>query len=282
MELRHLEKQRSNMVQILLFMVIVFLGLVSYLSFQNNQGYLIPSICIFALGACLYVIAKERSLKNLHADLIKEIQGKDIQVQTLNEELVDEKTHLHGEKEKSNLQGIRLQEITALYRAISIVNSVMDPDQTPDAFLRASMELADVSNGSLMFLDEKKEHLSIIATQGLSDRAYPTDRQPVGEGIAGWVAEHGEPLLLKGNIQEDERFKNLTERDLKVKSALLTPLKVRGAVIGVLNLTIPLNNTEKKFTEQDLRIISIFAQHGSIALENTQLIDKLKSLKASV
>ncbi len=281
MELSRLEEQRTGLVQFLLFLVIVFLGVVSFISFQKDQGYLILSLCVIALGACLYVIAKERSYKEIHGQLISEIHQKDFQVMSLNEDLLDERTHLTEEKEKTDHLGVRLNELTAFYRAISIVNSVKDHHKVPNAVLDAALELVDTSSGSIMLVDDKREYLFFVSTWGLSGKADQKIRQRVGEGVAGWVVENGEPLLLKGDIKNDERFKNVTQREWMVSSSLLAPLKVRDTVIGILNLTHPFRAKEKEFSQRDLRIVSIFSQHASIAIENGKLIEKIQKLKIS-
>ena len=284
MDLTRLERQRSELLQLLLLLIMVFLGIVAYTSLQQQQGYLIPSLTILCLAACLYVIAKERSLKSLQAQLIKEIIEKERQVKKLGQELKEEHHHLEGEKDKSLHLGLRLKELTSLYRAISIVNSVMDPKRTLDGVLHAALELTEGNCGSIMLLDEKKEHLSIVCSQGLSDRIVTQTRLKLGDGIAGWVAQNSQALLITEDIKKDERFRNLKIRDEDIRSAMSIPLQVRGQVIGAINLRITntSQDSQKKFSELDLRVASIFAQHVSAAIENIHLLATIQKMKSSL
>ena len=284
MDLIQVEKQRSELLQLLLLLIMVFLGVVAYLSFQQQEGYLIPSLTVLSLIACLYVITKERGLKNLQAQLIKELIEKERQVKKLGHELKEEHSQLEGEKDKSLHLGLRLKELTSLYRAISIVNSVIDPKRTLDSVLRAALELTEGNNGSIMLMDEKKELLTIVCSQGLSDQIVAQTQQKLDDGIAGWVAKNRKAILITEDLKNDERFRTLNIRDEDIRSAMSVPLHVRGQVIGVINLRIDntSQDSHKRFSEFDLRVASIFAQHASAAIENIKLLTTIQKMKASL
>lgn len=59
----------------------------------------------------------------------------------------------------------------------------------------------------------------------------------MGQGITGWVAEHGEPVVVSGKAQEDPRFRFFHELPEDSYEAFLSvPLMCRGRVMGVINL----------------------------------------------
>lgn len=282
MELGQVEKQRYELLQLLLLLIMASLGIITYISVQQEGGYLIPSLTILSLLACLYVISKERSLKKLQVQLIQEIIQKDRQVKKLDQELKEEQAQLEGEKDRSDKLGLRLKELTALYRAISTVNSVREPQRSCETVLRAALELVNGDAGSIMQMDDQGERLTITCAQGLSDETVMHTRQRIGEGIAGWVAHHRKPLLLTEELKQDERFRDLILRDEDVRSAMSVPLEVRGRVIGVINFNISRSGSKKQFTEYDLRMASIFAQHASVAIENAQLLITIQKMKTSL
>jgi len=281
MELSKVRNQRSELVQLLLLLIIIFLGIVTYRSFQSGEGYVIPSLMILSLGACLYVIIKERSLKKIEAVLVTDLIEKERQVKQLDQELKDEQVHLEEEKTKATAIGLRLRELTALYKAISTVNSVNEPDRANETVLRAALELVGGNTGSLMLVDEQQKNLMIDSTLGLAEQIVKNTRQPIGEGIAGWVAEQCEPVLLTEDSKKDERFLGLVLRDKEIRSALVIPLYTRGNIIGVLNLNMMREASTEPFTEYDLRMVTIFAQHASISIENSQLLSTLHRMKSS-
>jgi GAF domain-containing protein len=282
--LTQVEKQRYELLQLLLFLIMVFLGIITYTSIQQGGGYLIPSLTILSLLACLYVIAKERGLKKLQAQLVEEVITKRNLVRKLDQDLKEEKVQLEEEKGKASKLESRLKELTALYRAISTVNSIRDSKRTYDTVLSAAIDLVEGDGGSVMLTDDNEEHLFVTSSKGLSNYTYTAagTLQKVGEGIAGWVARHCKPLMVTEELKDDERFKHLILRDEDIRCAMSIPLHVRGKVLGVINLSISRTGSKKEFTEYDLRMASIFAQHAAVTLENSQLISAIHKIKASL
>jgi two-component system sensor histidine kinase KdpD len=91
----------------------------------------------------------------------------------------------------------------------------------------------------------------------------------VGEGIAGYVVEHREALLVSGRADR-ERFRNLVEHDPPVESAVCVPLINRDEVLGVLNVN---GDAGRTFTEYDLRALTLFAEHAAVSIANARLYE---------
>ncbi|HAW60705.1 MAG TPA: hypothetical protein DCW86_04470, partial [Actinobacteria bacterium] len=119
----------------------------------------------------------------------------------------------------------------------------------------------------------EKGELTIEAATGLSEEAIKQTHLKFGEGIAGWVAEKGEPLLIS-DISKDSRFKDLKRRE-DICAALCVPLKIKGKVIGVLNVGAVCPHM---FTKDDLRIVSSVAGQAAIAIHNARLFTQLEEL----
>jgi transcriptional regulator with GAF, ATPase, and Fis domain len=279
MELSRIEKQRSSLLQLLLLLVILSLGAVTYISIQKGDYVVIPSLTLFSLIACLFVIAKERLLKRLHAELVEEIVRKEREVKDLNQEVKGGKVQLEEEKQKLDQMELRLKEITSLYRAISTVNSIQDPQRTFDTVLRAALDLVENETGSLMLLDDKTQRLVIVSAQGLRPEMLRDHAQRIGEGIAGWVAKNCEPILVTEESKKDEPLRGLLNPEVAVASSMSIPLHVRERVIGVMNFRISPHQDKKEFSDHDLRLVSIFTQHASVAIENIQLTNTVQKLR---
>ncbi len=137
-----------------------------------------------------------------------------------------------------------------------------------DRVVEQAIELLEADRGSIMLVDDDSRELVVRASRGL-DSALEF-RMPLGEGIAGWVASHGEPLVLQ-DVISDRRF---VGTDPSVKSALAVPLRADGRVIGVLNIS----NTARKrrFNHSDLEHLSSFADMAAVAIENARLYQALR------
>ncbi|MCD6385092.1 HAMP domain-containing histidine kinase [Candidatus Sumerlaeota bacterium] len=95
----------------------------------------------------------------------------------------------------------------------------------------------------------------------------------MGQGIAGWVAEHGEPLILQGDLKEDPRFAEAVRRS-EISSAISVPLFFRGTVIGVLNLAK--GPGASPFTESDVEFTSVLAGQAAAAIENARMFERIQ------
>jgi len=122
--------------------------------------------------------------------------------------------------------------------------------------------------GSLMLINKETNMLEIVAARGLPDEVVKNTRIPIGEGIAGKVAEEGEPILCE-DIEKDKRFFRESNEKYTSNSFVSVPLKVQNKVIGVLNV----NNKEskQKFDEKDLRLLTILADQSAMTIENAEL-----------
>lgn len=170
------------------------------------------------------------------------------------------------------MKGVREEELSKLYEITRAINSTLDLKTVLELILKLTNELFKAQAGSIMLLNSDAS-LTIEAAHGLSDEIVATTRVRLGEGIAGWVAMTGEPLLLEGKVK-DPRFTMLVDRKDPIKSALCVPLKTKDKVIGVLMLRR--KTSASKFTDEQLRFLSTIADQAAIALENARLVRELK------
>ncbi|MFL5681417.1 MAG: GAF domain-containing protein [Chloroflexota bacterium] len=104
-------------------------------------------------------------------------------------------------------------------------------------------------------------------------------RVAVGQGITGWVAEHKTPQLLN-DAAKDTRANTIpgTEDDLD-ESMLLAPMIFEDQVLGVLVLSkLGLN----QFTDDDLRLLVIYASFAAQAMANADATERLRAQSASL
>ncbi|MGI8930209.1 MAG: diguanylate cyclase, partial [Candidatus Limnocylindria bacterium] len=93
----------------------------------------------------------------------------------------------------------------------------------------------------------------------------------IGEGFTGWVAEHGEPLLIR-NALDDPRGKTIDGTDDVPESMLVVPMLYDGQTLGVIVLS---QLGVDRFTDEDLQTMGIFASYAAQALANATSYGKL-------
>jgi GAF domain-containing protein/ligand-binding sensor domain-containing protein/two-component sensor histidine kinase len=112
------------------------------------------------------------------------------------------------------------------------------------------------------------------AEVGALEEAYQDVRLRVGqEGIWGWVASTGEPLLVPDTSQEP-RF-HLVHGVEEVRSHVCVPLKTKDAVIGVLSAG---SNQLNAFDDSDLAVLQSLADQAAIAIENAHLYERAQQV----
>ncbi len=121
---------------------------------------------------------------------------------------------------------------------------------------------------SLMLLDMESQELRVEAAVGLPAEVAASAKVKPGEGVAGWVIEHGQPLLLAEDAPVDPTIREAMQRD-DVSSALCVPLKTQGHVIGVLNASK--TTRESPFDFLDLQLLTVLASQVAIAIENSRV-----------
>lgn len=251
--LDQIQQRRRRLFGLLVFvfvLVAAILVLISYFSEVVsgetvevlNLDVVRGSLVLLALAFSLYVWEKERILTVTERALVEE-------------------------RVLSTALESRIRELNAILRAGRAVASTLSLDDVLELILHSAKELLDSTEGSVMLLDDEKEMLHIAASIGLSDdvRAHPI---PLGEGVAGWVAEFREPVILSGDIS-DPRFRRFIPKDRTVRSAMSAPLYARAEAVGVLNVSV--SSGRREYSEHDLRALTVFAEHAAIAIHNARL-----------
>jgi len=136
--------------------------------------------------------------------------------------------------------------------------------------VRMVAELLSAKIISLMLLDPSREELFIKVSYGLDPWIVDQTRVRVGEGIAGKVAETGEPLLID-DIEENGVYSTPNNPQYETMSLLSVPLLLGDVVVGVINVN---NKTSGvPFTEDDMNLLQSFARRIATTLERARAAD---------
>jgi sigma-B regulation protein RsbU (phosphoserine phosphatase) len=153
-----------------------------------------------------------------------------------------------------------------------IVSLLEDAQKVMDELVRLTTRLLRVGNCSLVLLEPGTDVLRIHASYGLDPEIVRTWRARIGEGITGWVAQNGKPLLIE-NVETHPLFQRKSLRRYSTKSLLSVPLVHQKRVLGVLNVNN--KNDAGVFTESDELLLSTLANFIVIAIEKSWMRAKL-------
>ncbi|HPO87490.1 MAG TPA: GAF domain-containing protein [Candidatus Hydrogenedentes bacterium] len=171
--------------------------------------------------------------------------------------------------------------LRALIKAGQAIGSLLEIDQILQLIMDSAVAaFPSAEKGSIHLFDQKTESLHIKASYGYSVKVNKALTLRIGEGFAGWVYEHGEPLV-SSNAWEDKRFKASAYPEMQLqKSMICTPLKVKGKVIGTLSLDNL--STLDAFTHDDVGLLSTFAGYAANAIDNARLFQETKVAREKI
>ena len=84
----------------------------------------------------------------------------------------------------------RVHQFAKLVELGNILNSTLEPIEVRKRAMQAAISLMDCEVGSLLLFDKKKDELFFEVALGDKGEAVKEVRLKIGEGVAGWVAEH--------------------------------------------------------------------------------------------
>ncbi len=183
-----------------------------------------------------------------------------------------DRLHLLEELKLANLiQQRRIGELNALYEAGKSIGSTLNLRELLRQLVVLASTVTEAKVGSIMLLDERGEYLTIEASIGLAEDIVSKTRLPIGASIAGYVAKTGEALIVS-DVENDDRFKRMNRERYGAASLLCTPLKIKGNVLGIINMANKENG--ESFTEGDLRLLTTFASQAAVAVDDAYQIER--------
>jgi diguanylate cyclase (GGDEF)-like protein len=127
---------------------------------------------------------------------------------------------------------------------------------------------------TLLMLDEARQELYYAITAGGEEASLRDLRVKVGEGVAGWVVEHGETLLVP-EAENDPRVKEAHGKPHSVRSVIALPLRGRKGTHGAIEI---FNPRADQLTDYTIAFLHILADHAAIAIENAHDVARIQQL----
>ena len=166
-----------------------------------------------------------------------------------------------------------VEELVALNRVSRALASSPNLDHILDTIVKevALALKTEAGSASILLLDEASDELVFHAAAGHLADQVKGQRFPARQGIAGWVAREGKPLIVP-DVSADDRFYTGVDEatGFITRSLVAVPLKVRDQVAGVIEVV---NKIEGGFTQHDLEMLSAIAHLTAGAIENIRLME---------
>jgi len=170
----------------------------------------------------------------------------------------------------------KIQEVGIFHDVAKALTSSLDLDSILQTIMEKMAEYFKPDNWSLLMVDEEREELYFAIVVGKAAEALKNVRLKVGEGIAGWVAKHGERVVVP-DVYTDPRFAKRIDEITKweTRSIICVPLRSKLRVLGVIQLV---NVKMENFTDQESFFLQSICDYAAIAIENARSVEKIQEL----
>ncbi len=182
--------------------------------------------------------------------------------------VVIEHTKLLSEKRR------QAEELTFLNEVSQILTSTFDLQTILNLVLQGIKDILDADASSVLLYDKKIDKLVFKSVAGRGSNRIKELPLALDESIAGWVAQHKEPVLIS-EVNADSRFCPRIDQltDFTTRSLLCAPLITRGKVVGVLEVV---SAKTGYFRARDLELLTSLATSAAIAIENARLLEETR------
>src|SRR6201997_3731853 len=169
----------------------------------------------------------------------------------------------------------QIQELNIFHDVAKALTSSLNLDSILQTIMDKMAEFFRPDTWSLLMVDEQRDELYFAIAVGDAAETLKTVRMKLGEGIAGWVAKHGESLVVP-DVYNDPRFAKRIDEMTKwqTRSIVCVPLRSRHRVLGVIQLI----NCAMDFNDNEMFFLHSLCDYAAIAIDNARAVEKIQEL----
>jgi len=174
--------------------------------------------------------------------------------------------------ECERLLHLREQELNLLKLLSEKILAETEVRKILDIVATYATELVQGENCIIPVLDASREFYTYVAGCGEQAQTMIGVQFDADIGMCGWVLTHEIPILFgeSRNWWQDETI----TWEVGDETMILVPLMGKNKIIG--GITVMGKRSDTSFTERDMDLLILFANHASIAIEKAQLFEELK------
>lgn len=174
------------------------------------------------------------------------------------------------------LSSIDVRKFNTLIEINTLINSnYTDVRSLLTQILESATRLTEGEASSLLLVDKNAGKLYFEIALGAKGSEVKRFSLNIGEGIAGWVAQHNTSLNISDVESDHRHFSDISKNiGFPTRTMLAVPMRIKDECVGVIEM---INKKEGKyFTDDDLQWLEIFANQAAIAVQNARSYEKAR------
>ena len=172
---------------------------------------------------------------------------------------------------------MEIQEVTVFHELGKALTSSLQLDQVLRTIMEKIHEVLRPDTWSLLLMDMEKHELYFQIATGAGAEALKDVRIPLGQGVAGWVAQSGEAVVVPDTTKDSRFFSRVDEKtQTATRSIVAVPVRFREQCLGVIELINCIG--PEGFSHRDLVLLEALADYAAIAIENARHVQRIHEL----
>ncbi len=168
----------------------------------------------------------------------------------------------------------RVAELISVQDMTRTITAELDLERVLESCLAAVATTVGAASAAILLASPDEKTLVVWARHGRDRRYLVGERRALGEGIAGWVAQHRVPLLVRA-LEEQPAFQEAARADgYRSGTFLAVPLEAEGRLLGVLGATE--KDDGLPFDERDLRLLIALSESIAAAVDNARVFEAVQ------
>jgi diguanylate cyclase (GGDEF)-like protein len=174
------------------------------------------------------------------------------------------------------IESRQMDHLRVFHDVARALTSSLELEEILGAIMNKMAQFFGPERWSLLMVDEMSGELYYAIAVGENAETLKGLRVPMGEGVAGWVASTGNPLVVP-DVALDPHWSAFASKhpDLKIKSIACVPVRSGNKTLGVIQL---LNSKLDLLSEYSISFLRILCDYAAIAIQNARSMTLIQEL----
>ncbi len=174
------------------------------------------------------------------------------------------------------IESRQMDHLRVFHDVARSLTSSLELEEILGAIMHKMAQFFGPERWSLLMVDDAANELYYAIAVGENQESLKGLRVPMGEGVAGWVAATGNPLVVP-DVALDPHWSAFANKhpDLRIKSIACLPVRSNNKTLGVIQL---LNSKLDLLSEYSISFLRILCDYAAIAIQNARSMTLIHEL----